>query len=438
MQKSFRPIPHVFLGIHQIDSLDAKVDGFNDLFQACLNDFAPVKTIKIKRRSIPFMNEDIKEQIVIRNNLHKIACQTGSVEDWNGFKQQRCKVKLTLKAAEVEYYNEQILSNQKNCASLWKTIRNALPTKPHYSLEYTKETSALAEEFNRYFISVGRKASITSVNLAETCGLSSAFKVPGGNNISCDDAFEFRPATCLEVGKVIMDMPNNKAPGYDKVSFSVIKDCVPHILLIITSIINQSFASSVFPHAWKKAENNRPVSLLPVLSKVIEKLALQQYTNFLLEKNCLTNHQSGNKRYHSTETLGLLVADHLFNAIDKKKITAMVLIDLSKAFDSICHSTLLKKLQMLGTSPNALNWFKSYLTNREQSTRIECTVSTSLIVTHGVPQGSILKLSKTAWLSPLLMIQRSSYRFPLMKSKKLLVLYPLTFVRWQNGVVKGF
>ena len=112
-------------------------------------------------------------------------------------------------------------------------------------------------------------------------------------------------------------------------------------------------------------KNNRPVSLLPVLSKVIEKLALQQYTNYLLEKNCLTSQQRGNKRYHSTETLGLLVADHLFKAIEKK-ITAMVLIDLSKVFDSICHSTLLAKLKMLGTSPNALIWFGGYLTNREQ------------------------------------------------------------------------
>ena len=271
-------------------------------------------------------------------------------------------------------------------------------------MEYTKETSALAEEFNRYFISVGKKASIASVNLAEIHGLSSVFEVPDGNNIFCDDAFEFRPVTCLEVGKVIMDMPNNKAPWYDKVSFSVIKDYAPHLIPIITRIINQSFASSVFPHAWKKAEdvphlkegdhemseNNRPVSLLSALSKVIEKLALQQYTNYLLEKNCLTGQQSGNKRYHSTETLGLLVADHLFKAIDEKKITAMVLIDLSKAFDSICHFTLLEKLRMLGTSPNALIWFKSYLTNREQSTRIESTVSTPLIVTHGVPQGSIL------------------------------------------------
>ena len=153
--------------------------------------------------------------------------------------------------------------------------------------------------------------------------------------------------------------------------------------------------AEVVPHLkvgdHEMPENNRLVLLLPVVSKAIEKLALQGYTNYLLEKNCLTGQQSGNKRYHSTETLGLLVADHLFKAIDEKKITTMVLIDLSKVFDSICHFTLLEKLKMLGTSPNALIWFKSYLTNREQSTRIESTVSTPLIVTHGVPQGSILE-----------------------------------------------
>ena len=161
-----------------------------------------------------------------------------------------------------------------------------------------------------------------------------------------------------------MDIPNNKALGYDKVSVSVIKDCLPHILPIITSMINLSLESSIFPRAWKKAEvvphlkegdhkrpdNNRPILLLPVLSKVAEKLVLQQYTSFLSDKN------RGNKRYHSNETLSFLVTDHLFNGIDEKKVTAMLLIDLRKAFDSICHSILLKKLQALGTSTNALHW----------------------------------------------------------------------------------
>ena len=81
--------------------------------------------------------------------------------------------------------------------------------------------------------------------------------------------------------------------------------------------------------------NNRPISLLPVLSKVTEKIALNQFTEYLTQQGNLTCHQSGNRKFYSTETLSLLVTGH--KVMDKKEITAMVLIDLSKAFDSICH-----------------------------------------------------------------------------------------------------
>ena len=136
--------------------------------------------------------------------------------------------------------------------------------------------------------------------------------------------------------------------------------------------------------------NNRPISLLPVLSKVAEKIALIQFNDFLTKQDKLTQHQSGNRKNHSTETLSLLVTDHIFRAIDRQQLTAMVLIDLSKAFDSICHSTLLLKLNSLGTSSQALKWFESYLTDRKQSTRLGTSLSDELTITHGVPQGSIL------------------------------------------------
>ena len=98
-----------------------------------------------------------------------------------------------------------------------------------------------------------------------------------------------------------------------------------------------------------------------------------------------------NFKYHSTETLSLLVTGHIFKAMDNKEITAMVLIDLSKAFDSICHRTLLLTFQGLGASIKASKWFESYLTDRMQSTRLGTSPSEELIVTHGVPQGSILR-----------------------------------------------
>ena len=101
-------------------------------------------------------------------------------------------------------------------------------------------------------------------------------------------------------------------------------------------------------------------------SKVTEKIALNQLNDFLIQQGNLTFQQSGNCKYHSTENLSLLVTSHIFKAMDKKEITAMVLIDLSKVFDSICHRTLLRKLQGLGVSSNASKWFESYLTDRMQ------------------------------------------------------------------------
>ena len=136
---------------------------------------------------------------------------------------------------------------------------------------------------------------------------------------------------------------------------------------------------------------NRPISLLPVLSKVAEKIALIQFNNFLTKQDKLTQHQSGNRKNHSTEALSLLVTDHIFRAIDQQQLTAMVLIDLSKAFDSICHRTLLLKLRSLGTSRRTLKWCESYLTDRKQSTRLGTSLSDELTITHGMPQGSILR-----------------------------------------------
>ena len=109
------------------------------------------------------------------------------------------------------------------------------------------------------------------------------------------------------------------------------------------------------------------LSLLPLLSKVAQRIALGQFKNYLTQKNRLTCRQSGNREHHSTETLSLLVGDHIFSTVDKKQIMAMVLIDLSKAFDSLCLSTLLRKLQYLGISNKGLLWFESYLTNKQRS-----------------------------------------------------------------------
>lgn len=130
--------------------------------------------------------------------------------------------------------------------------------------------------------------------------------------------------------KVVLDMPTNKAPGFDKVPISAVKDCLEHILPTLTDLINYSFSSSVFPLAWKKGEviphpkegdhevasNNRAISLLPVLSKVAERIAMRQFNDYLTLHYRLTKHQSGNRFLHSTETLSSLVTDDILREMD--------------------------------------------------------------------------------------------------------------------------
>ena len=101
---------------------------------------------------------------------------------------------------------------------------------------------------------------------------------------------------------------------------------------------------------------------------------------------CLSGHQSGNKKRHSTETLNILTSDLALEAMDRKQVTALVLLDLSKAFDCIDHMSLLKKLRAMGTSKEAIEWFISYFTGRKQLVRIGCETSEPRPVPYGVPQ----------------------------------------------------
>ena len=143
-----------------------------------------------------------------------------------------------------------------------------------------------------------------------------------------------------------------------------------------------SLLSSVFPASWKISEvvplpkngdlelanNNPPVSLLPAMSKICERVALNQFMAYMKSRKRLTEHQSGNKAQHSTEKLNVMMTDKFLEAMNNKMLTLKVLLDLSKAFDSIDHAKLLLKLRSLGVSCTALEWFRSYMHDRQQYT----------------------------------------------------------------------
>ena len=168
----------------------------------------------------------------------------------------------------------------------------------------------------------------------------------------------------------------SKTPGCDKVNAKILKDSSPVIAPIITSLIN-SFTLSTFPLPWKKAEivlilksgdteepaNTRPISLLPILSKVFERAAHLQLTNFLHSNNVIHHRQSGNRKLHSTEAALLHFTDELRNNMDQKKISVIVLLDISKAFDSIRQDLIIRKVRRAGVSESSCSQFEAVYRN---------------------------------------------------------------------------
>ena len=209
-------------------------------------------------------------------------------------------------------------------------------------------------------------------------------------------------AMCTE--KIITSLPSNKGPGCDKVNAKILKDSSLIIAPVISSLTNNSFSSGSFLLPWKKAEivpilksgdsgepaNTRPISLLPILSKVCERAADSQFVNFLELSNIIHQMQSGNRKFYSTESLLLYFTDELLNNMDHGKMSVIVFLDMSKAFDSIRHDLMLCKLRKAGVSELACAWFESYLSQRQQVVKIQDTLSSPLPLTVGVPQGSIL------------------------------------------------
>ena len=259
---------------------------------------------------------------------------------------------------------------------------------------------------------------------------------PGQNNIA---TFAFQSITEDDVKKIIKSLPSNKAPGCDKVNGKTLKDSLPVIAPVITSLINNSFLSSSFPLPWKKAEivpilksgdseepaNTRPISLLPILSKVCERAAHSQLVNFLSSNDVIHHLQSGNRKFHSTESALLHFTDELLNNMDQRKISVIVLLDLSKAFDSIQHDLMLCKLRKAGVSETACAWFESYLSQRTQVVKIQNTLSHPLPVTVGVPQGSILgPVLFTLYVNDLLQVPKHCKAFGYVDDTKLFLGFP--------------
>ena len=168
--------------------------------------------------------------------------------------------------------------------------------------------------------------------------------------------------------------------------------------------------SNLFSRKAKKIDpsNDRSISLLPLISKIIETVVHDQTNVFLSANKILCNYQSGFRTNHSTNLCLSFLADKILKLFDKSLLTGMILIDLQKAFDTINHAILLKKLEAISFSDKYIRWFRSYLCERIFFVEIENHLSDYGKVSCGVPQGSILGPRFYFFVAPCLCQRHSS------------------------------
>ena len=180
---------------------------------------------------------------------------------------------------------------------------------------------------------------------------------------------------------VIKQLKTKDSAGNDKISSKLLKQMAPIIHSILRLIINQSINTGIFPDQLKLAivkplfknkgdnmtfGNYRPISLLSTISKVFERIIFNQLYKYMDSNSLFLNSQYGFRKNHSTEYAALEFVDRIAKDLEAKKVPLSVFIDLSKAFDTLDHQILLKKLKYYGITGVALSWFQSYLSNRQQ------------------------------------------------------------------------
>ena len=219
------------------------------------------------------------------------------------------------------------------------------------------------------------------------------------------------PTTAIEVKKLITNLPNKKSSGHDEISNILLKEMKTNISAPLANIFNSSLTKGEFPDIMKigeiaplhkgknrdEVENYRPISLLMTISQLLEKVLYRRVYRFLTTTSQLYQSQYGFRKNHTCDhAVGELISE-IVKQLQKGNYTACLLLDLSKAFDTLQHSILFAKLKQYGIRGTCLEWFKSYLTNREM--RVKCkiagedslTISVKHTVEYGMPQGSCLR-----------------------------------------------
>ena len=375
------------------NDVDTKVSIFEKKFLSIIDSHAPFKKFRVTQPATPWLTSEIKSLMDYRDKLKNICNSTGKEEDISKFKRTRNQVSHMIKKAQKAHLTKAIDNNLSNSKKFFDQVKKNNIVGSKNNNDDCKHT---ATYLNQIFLQNNNaKENVDLVN-------SEIQNILNGNN-NLDPTFKFEDLSVNTVRKIIKSV-KSKSAGVDDIGSFFVKLAAPYISKPLTNIINSSFSNRIFPENWKCAiirpipktsnpilpTDYRPISLLTVFSKITEKAAAFQIIEYLNRKSLQDPKQSAYKQNHSTNTALLKITDDLYNALDDGELTLLVLLDYSKAFDTINHRILFAKLKALGFTFDAISWIVGYLTGRKQKVKTQTDESGWESIQYGVPQGSVL------------------------------------------------
>ena len=332
------------------DILEGKITKF-------LDDCCPIKNFTFSVKKDPWISNELIRYLKEKDSLLRKAKRTGNEDDWNIAVFHRNRAKRLVALEKKEYFDKLLKKHKNDSKKYWNTINSLFKPKQGTSqfnlinqLNKTKiDMDKTADFINDFFIKIGPK-------LAEKYKLS---WTPPKN--SWEVKFDLQEIDNEEIVKIINSIDTSKSSAVPNISSQVLKDVFQILPDHLLRIINQSIRMHIIPQKWKEAtvvplpkegdptdvNNLRPISTLPLPSKILERVIHTQTSKYLYENSVLTKHQSGFRKNHSTISAIADFTDDIYKALNHGNITHTIFIDFSKAFDTINHEILIKKLTFL-------------------------------------------------------------------------------------------
>ena len=373
---------------------------------AAANNLCPIKDFKFSKDRPIWMSNDLISIMKERDIRLKDYLKAKTEDNKKNMRIARNRANISVKLARANYIKEQLHTFQNDPKKFWKKIAKIIPNSKSNSSNFSNihddnndiiSYDNLATHINCFFSDIGIKLDRTIPYVQSNRIIDKPPEI-----LHQIHRFEIIGEEILlkEINKISI----YKSSGITDMPTYILKMSFQILIQQLLVIINKSIFTGYFPHKWRKAivvpipkvntpeeiGDLRPIALTPLPGKIIERFIHTQISNHLEELNILTQFQNGFRKEHSTIDTIFKYTTDLQNNKNNKTNTIALYIDFKKAFDTVNHELLLKKLHILGIQQIALKWITTYLTNRTQQTQIGNNLSVERPVNTGVPKGSIL------------------------------------------------